>query len=646
MPFVKNKNSPAQNHLQPEIYRHLLQASALRQSALMPHLLLHSPPVCLPPLFFSSQSLFPSLKSRSILFPRVSTIPNLPLRALPITDVELLDALAGSSSDDPKTHLPAVRSYQNDLARLSVIGAVAADQALTAAAADGGDIAEEHLLSGAATMVVETVFPGSSDERSTVSTRLFLPAKKVKEKAKKLRGSLSTDILSADGSISTNIVAITFRQVVLQRLWSFELSVFCPGSERNMDELAEPKDDPIDFCVSSSDEGFLSALAEVVCSFALEKTKADYIGNVDGSASNSLFAWFSKPQMMTSVDSSISLCKISLENMVKNARKKMEFNLAKGNHASTKRNLRHLWWSPPTYSRLYKDRGPTFTDWANEYIPAYRIQIDGNKFKDAKLDGWKKLASNRWEVFLTHFQMVELANILDMFYEDRFTLPYKELSYGLINEFSGVSKNKSFWKILLVSLAGGCFAFAISILAQLCFPNVLRAGKTSNQITLIPPTSTTCSQIQSLEPCELETLCSSVVKKIKDALCWPGDIEIDKNIGAWIGTVPSYLKIKDSNVFYVENSEINSPQRNVPAKEASSLSMSISLGTSDSGIQMTSSDIASYEVVLSRVGDIIGFQPKNRVAVNHWASNPLVNFLYEQQKLTPVRRRSPAHKSQ
>lgn len=164
--------------------------------------------------------------------------------------------------------------------------------------------------------------------------------------------------------------------------------------------------DPIDFCVSSSDEGFLSALAEVVCSFALEKTKADYIGNVDGSASNSLFAWFSKPQMMTSVDSSISLCKISLENMVKNAREKMEFNLAKGNHASTKRNLRHLWWSPPTYSRLYKDGGPTVTEWANEYIPAYRIQIDGNKFKDAKLDGWKKLASNRWEVFLTHFQMV------------------------------------------------------------------------------------------------------------------------------------------------------------------------------------------------------------------------------------------------
>lgn len=222
-----------------------------------------------------------------------------------------------------------------------------------------------------------------------------------------------------------------------------------------------------------------------------------------------------------------------------------------------------------------------------------------------------------------------------MFYEDRFTLPYKELPYGLINEFSGVSKDKSFWKILLVPLAGGCFAFAISILAQLCFPNVLRAGKTSNQITLIPPTSTTCSQIQSLEPCELETMCSSVVKKIRDALCWPGDIEINKNIGAWIGTVPSYLKIKDFNVLCAENFELNAPQGDVPAKEASSSSKSISLGTSNSGIQMTSSDIASYEVVLSRVGDIIGFQPKNRLAVNHWASNPLVNFLYLQQKLTP-----------
>ena len=90
-------------------------------------------------------------------------------------------------------------------------------------------------------------------------------------------------------------------------------------------------------------------------------------------------------------------------------------------------------------------------------------------------------------------------------------------------------------------------------------------------------------------------MCSSVVKKIRDALCWPGDIEINENIGAWIGTVPSYLKIKDFNVLCAENSELNAPQGDVLAKEASSSSKSISLGTSNSGIQMTSSDIASYE---------------------------------------------------
>ncbi|KAJ0964958.1 hypothetical protein J5N97_026096 [Dioscorea zingiberensis] len=606
----------------------------------MPRLLLHSPPVRLPPLFFP-QSLSPCITPHSILFPRAPIIarlpvPHLPNRALPITDVDLLDALAGSSDDEPKAHLPAVRSYQNDLARLTLIGAVGADHALTAAAADGGEVADEHLASGAATMVVETVFPSSSDERSTVSTRLFLPAKRVKEKAKKLRGSLSADMLFSDGTISKNILAITFRQVVLQRLWTFELSIFRPESKRNMQELAEPKDDPIDFSVSAADEGFLSALAEVVCSFALDKTKRDHIGEVDRSAANSLLTWFNKPQMMASVDSSIFLYKISPEDIVKSARKQvMKFNLAKGNLKFRKRNMRHFWWSLPTYSRLDKDMGPSFTDWANEHIPAYRIQIDGNKFCDAKLHGWKKLANNRWEVFLTNFQMVELASILDMFYEDRFTLPDKELFCGIIKEYSSLSKNKSSWKIFLVSLAVGCFAFSISILAQLCLPHVLRAGKTSKQITLNPSASTTCSQIQSLEAFELEAMCLSVVRKIKDALCWPGDVVIDKNIGAWTGTVPSYLKIMDYNVFCAENSEINAPHGDVPAHEASPPSESISVGTSNSDIHMTASDIASYEVVLSRDGEIIGFQPTNRVAVNRWASNPLVKILYKRQKLAP-----------
>lgn len=69
-----------------------------------------------------------------------------------------------------------MRSYENDLARLTIVGAVDVEQALTAAAADGGNAADEHISSGMEAMVVETVFPGASEEHSTVSTRLVSSA--------------------------------------------------------------------------------------------------------------------------------------------------------------------------------------------------------------------------------------------------------------------------------------------------------------------------------------------------------------------------------------------------------------------------------------------------------------------------------------
>lgn len=81
------------------------------------------------------------------------------------------DVLQAVVESDGKT-LPCVRTYENDLARLSLFGAVGFDQALTAAAADGGQAANEHVVSGIPAMVVETVFPGPSGERATISTRL------------------------------------------------------------------------------------------------------------------------------------------------------------------------------------------------------------------------------------------------------------------------------------------------------------------------------------------------------------------------------------------------------------------------------------------------------------------------------------------
>ena len=75
-------------------------------------------------------------------------------------------------SESAEKSLPCVRTYENELARLGLVGAVDFQQALTAAAADGGEAAGEHVREGVDAMVVETLVPGNSDSLSTISTRL------------------------------------------------------------------------------------------------------------------------------------------------------------------------------------------------------------------------------------------------------------------------------------------------------------------------------------------------------------------------------------------------------------------------------------------------------------------------------------------
>lgn len=182
---------------------------------------------------------FPKLPFRNPKIPFLILSRSSPKPA-PSTEQEALKFIADSDG----TTLPCVRTYENDLARLTLVGAVSFDQALTAAAADGGRAATEHVDSGIPAMVIETVFPGPTAKSATVSTRLFLPARKVKEKAQKLKKSFSEDIFA--GTSAKNILAMTFRQVVMQKIWSFELILFRPGTERDMEDLENPREVPLD----------------------------------------------------------------------------------------------------------------------------------------------------------------------------------------------------------------------------------------------------------------------------------------------------------------------------------------------------------------------------------------------------------------
>ncbi|XP_072982485.1 uncharacterized protein [Typha latifolia] len=573
-----------------------------------PPLLLYSPPLprLIPSPLFSPPSSysFPSFQSPIPLLHCRRPRPRPRRRcflssAIPAADHHLLQALVSSSDN---SHLPAVRSYEGDLSCLTLTGAVSYDQALTAAAADGGSAAEEHLSSGASAMVVETVFPGSPDEHSTVSTRLFLPAKNVKEKAKQLRNTFSADFLSENSTMSKNILAMTFRQVVLENLWSFSLVLFCPGTKRDMNDLTKPREAVTKFSVSSSDERFLSSLAEAVCSCVIENTQKSHLGKLGGLASNNAFGWFQKPQSICSADSSIFITRLSEGEIVKNARKQMQnFNLLQGNSSEGDRKLKHRWWLPPNSKRLEKLGGPGFVDWTNEFITAYRLQIDANIYNDAKLEGWQEVNENRWEVLLTHFQMSSLL------------------------------------KTIFAILAGGCIVVLVGIVAQVCWPNLLKDKKASEGNTFVSSSESYCCHLHSIDAVELEAFCISVVKKIQDALGWPGEITADANIGAWIGVLPGYLKNKNLVVHSAsgDREEDNSSSGENIIHAELPTSTASHLITDNSDTQTNLLDIASFQVVLSGDGKIVGFQPTSRTAVNHWGSNPLAKILYDGQKLSP-----------
>ncbi|XP_028780338.1 uncharacterized protein LOC114736623 isoform X2 [Neltuma alba] len=500
-----------------------------------------------------------------------------PPKTIPITEQEVLQAVA--ESDDKV--LPCVRTYENDMARLTLVGAVDFEQALTAAAADGGDAASEHIDSGMPAMVVETVFPGPSDERSTVSTRLFLPAQKVKEKAAKLRRHLSEDIWSGTGS--KNILAMTFRQVVLQQLWNVDLIVFPPGAVRNMEDLENPREVPASFTLSLSDEYLVSILAEVVCISSLQDTKRQFADNIWGGNSSTLFRLFRKSERIVSKDSSVVIYKLFEDEIVENARSLLDnYNSMKHMFMPVKTKPRHHWWNPSCYTKLEKIGGSDFSAWTSEYVPAYRLEIDAKRMGNAKFEGWKKCADNKWEVHLTHSQMIGLAEALDMYYEDPYSLRDKQLSCGMAAKFAEVSNKKgsSLLRLLSVTLASGIFLVAINALGRLYLPHLPKEGKRLRELRSLSSSEVHSTLDESLDVNKLEEFCVSAIMKVKDAFGWSGDIMKEDGIGVWTGKLPAYMRTLGASISDGEVVSALSTSENMDADAA----------------KVAIQDIASYQV--------------------------------------------------
>lgn len=76
----------------------------------------------------------------------------------------------------------------------------------------------------------------------------------------------------------------------------------------------------------------------------------------------------------------------------------------------------------------------------------------------------------------------------------------------------------------------------------------------------------------------MEEFCVSIVKKIKDAFGWAGDIRTETRIGAWTGELPSYLRMVGESDSKIEGIS-TAPSEKI-----------------DTDMRTSAHDIASYQV--------------------------------------------------
>lgn len=95
-------------------------------------------------------------------------------------------------------------------------------------------------------------------------------------------------------------------------------------------------------------------------------------------------------------------------------------------------------------------------------------------------------------------------------------------------------------------------------------------------------------------------MCVSVVKKIKDALGWPGDIKFDANLGAWTGKLPPSLGSTNliSHAIYGsrEGATYCSGDLQASAELSSTISSSETINTD---AQSSAQDISSFQVIVA-----------------------------------------------
>eukprot|EP00249_Psilotum_nudum_P018392 c26782_g1_i2 orf=586-2439(-) len=436
---------------------------------------------------------------------------------------------------------PIVRTYRNDLCTLELCGCAKRLEALTALASDRSYEAVTNLLMRRPLTVIQTVLPGGLDNHSTISTKLFAPSNLVVERAKKLT--------MPDGFASKDYMHRLFEAVQMRELSKFYVEFHALGTKRTMSSLAIEEKASTIASLESSDKKVLDDLAKAVSLYAVSCINKNRTG--DTFVSHSWKIW-QRSQWVPSSGAAVRICTLSETEILTQVRNLSEFMPLGETPKSEEAEVQEAWWPAPVSSKkvIKKYLGNCMEGLAHDYLPIHKLQIDLSLL-DVKVTGGQQIASQTWELLLSHSQMVDLAGVLDMFYEDIFSLPNKHINTGALLGFRNVSRSKiskSLQAANLIGLVAGAFFFAwllASRFRRINFSddmqvNLFRANSAtvtdqSNHSKMLSESLPEMPYNQQISTEERETLCCLVVGKVMKAFGWPGQIQSNSEKGSWMG---------------------------------------------------------------------------------------------------------------
>ncbi|CAM6086765.1 unnamed protein product [Calypogeia fissa] len=536
------------------------------------------------------------------------------------------------------TIYPIMRVYRIDLCTLEITGDAQAWQATEAMAADGGLTAAEELSKGRPLMTVETIIPGRSGDHSTVSTKLLAPTHTVNRAAK-------TTWVQRNVSMSSgNALAKAFQRVVMQHLLSFDIHIRSPGTARDMAKLADEKEDAVMAGLESRDPKVLEGFAQVVSSYCTANMKDTFDHRFSKrSRRHKRFTFWRKPEWFWASNKAIGIRPLSQSEIMEQAKRILD----EKNALAEIRRTHQAWWPTPSVSLppdILPDHVPD--SWIREFIPMHKVQIDTSKLK-VIAKGWQPTKTEQViELCLTHSQLVDAADMLDLYYEDKYTTPAKALVSGVDLKVSHISQSKvakTVWTLVLSCIAGGVLLVGLLAVAKL---------KASSSTKLLSSKSSVASAVsrtdssftnkwcrvrtdrQALLPKnegipaeEMESLCHHVVSRLKDAFNLNGEVESSPDRGAWIGVdLSQWGRTQNTEEAMVGNADRNGRQEVIQDVENQPNVVK------DSGTNSVD-DILRYQVVLTRDGKVVGFQPGNKAAVGFWADFPFAKELHKGRRL-------------